>query len=136
MYFSRTIFPLNVLFLLCLVLGCGGESAVDSLQSAYDAMKGPTADLENAFASIVDEASAKKALPKLKAAEKKMIDFSAAFEKAMATNSRNAIALKKEINDYRDAQKKAINEHLMRVKNLADANKVLAEFMEKFDVKL
>ena len=135
MYFSRTLPSLSLLLLLALVLGCGGASAVDVLQEAHDAMKGPSADFIAALASVEDEATAKEALPKLKSASEKMVAASPALEKAMATTSRNAIALKTEINDYRTDQKTKISDHVKRINDIPDAKKVLTEILEKIDLK-
>lgn len=125
----------SFLFAFALTMtGCESSASSDvvqNLKKCHADMQAASGEFETALASVVDEATAIAALPLLQKASDKMVEVSKPLEQAMDTQSRMAIAIKKEVNDFRLKQKETVDEHVRRIKKIPEAESILKDFLKK-----
>ena len=98
-------------------------------------MHAASSEFESALGTVVDEATAIAALPQLQKASDKMIEAAKPLELAMETQSRLAIATKREVADFRRKQKEVIDQHVRRIKKIPEAEMVLKDILKKIKVE-
>lgn len=135
MFYLKILFSISIASLLAINLGCQ-QSTTDKLEGlrfAFEEMKTVSEEFLNIMGDVKDEASAKEALPKLRTTCESMFKMGQALDDVSKTNNlRSAISLKKEITEYRQAQKVKVDEEMRRIGEIPEAAEVLQPLLEEF----
>lgn len=130
---SMSIHTLFFLCLLTMLVGCNSSAdKLKELQSRHEEMKTISGEFLEVLSSVNDEASAKKALPLLKASCEKMFAAGQRLDEAAKTTLRSAASLKQEIENFRREQKSKVDEQIQRIGQIPEAVAVLEPLLKEY----